>query len=137
MGIYPNDWKEAKVTTLFKKGLNSDPNNYRPISVIPVVSKVFDKIVYNQLNHYLYDNILLLGCQSGFHSLHSMLMALLEVTDAWSVNIDNGLLNGVVFIDLTKAFYTIDHEIILRKMSYLGVDQLAAIKWLSLYLKCI
>ena len=58
---------------------------------------------------------------------------MLEATDAWSVNIDNGLLNGVVFIDLTKAFDTIDHEIILRKMSYLGVDQ-AAIKWFSSYL---
>ena len=132
-GIYPNDWKAAKVTPLFKKGLKSDPNNYRPISVIPVVSKVLEKIVYNQLYHYLDDNKLLLGCQSGFRSLHSTLTALLEATDAWSVNIDNGLLNGVVFIDLTKAFDTIDHEIILRKMSYLGVDQ-AAIKWFSSYL---
>ena len=79
------------------------------------------------------DNKLLLGCQSGFRSLHSTLTALLEATNAWSVNIDNGLLNGVVFIDLTKAFDTIDHEIILRKMSYLGVDQ-AAIKWFSSYL---
>ena len=132
-GIYPNDWKAAKVTPLFKKGLKSDPNNYRPISVIPVVSKVLEKIVYNQLYHYLDDDKLLLGCQSGFRSLHSTLTALLEATDAWSVNIDNGLLNGVVFIDLTKAFDTIDHEIILRKMSYLGVNQ-AAIKWFSSYL---
>ena len=65
--------------------------------------------------------------------IHSTLTTLLEATNAWSVNIDNGLLNGVVFIDLTKAFDTIDHEIILRKMSYLGVDQ-AAIKWFSSYL---
>ena len=132
-GIYPNDWKAAKVTPLFKKGLKLDPNNYRPISVIPVFSKVLEKIVYNQLYHYLDDNKLLLGCQSGFRSLHSTLTVLLEATDAWSVNIDNGLLNGVVFIDLTKAFDTIDHEIILHKMSYLGVDQ-AAIKWFSSYL---
>ena len=132
-GLYPNDWKAAKVTPLLKKGIKSDPNNYRPISVIPVVSKVFEKIVYSQLYHYLDSNKLLLGCQSGFRSLHSTLTALLEATDAWSVNIDNGLLNGVVFIDLTKAFDTIDHKIILRKMSYLGVDQ-AAIKWFSSYL---
>ena len=99
----------------------------------PVVSKVFEKNVYNQLYHYLNSNKLLLGCQSGFRSLHSTLSALLEATDSWSVNIDNGLLNGVVFIDLTKAFDTIDHKIILRKMSYLDVDQ-AAIKWFSSYL---
>ena len=54
-GIYPNDWKMAKVTNyykiipLFKKGIKSDPNNYRPISVIPIISKVFERIVYNQL----------------------------------------------------------------------------------------
>ena len=127
-GIYPNEWKSAKVTPIFKKGLKSDPNNYRPISVIPIVSKVFEQIVYNQLYHYL-----LSSCQSGFRSLHSTLTALLEATNDWSVNIENGLLNGVVFIDLTKAFDTIDHEIILRKMSFLGVDQ-AAIRWFLSYL---
>ena len=63
-----------------------------------------------------------------------MLTALLETTDAWSVNIHNGVFNGVVFIDLTKAFDTIDHKIIQHKMSYLGVDQ-AAIKWFSSYLR--
>ena len=97
------------MTPLFKKGIKSDPNNYRPISVIPIISKVFERIVYNQLFYYLDDNKLLLDCQSGLRSLHSTLMALLEATNAWSVNIDNGLLNGVVFIDLTKAFDTIDH----------------------------
>ena len=134
-GIYPNDRKTAKVTPLFKKGIKSDPNNYRPISVyvIPIISKVFERIVYHQLFHYLDDNKLLLGCQSGFRSLHSTLTALLEAANAWSLNIVNGL-NGLVFIDLTKAFNTIDHEIILRKMSYLGVNQ-AAIKWISSYLR--
>ena len=96
-GIYPNDWKAATVTTLLKKGIKSDRNNYRPISVIPVVSRVFEKIVHNQLYHYLDSNKLLLCCQSRLRSLHSH-------GYAWSVNIDNGLLNGVVFIDLTKAF---------------------------------
>ena len=62
MGIYPNDWKTAKVTPLFKKGIKSDPNNYRPISVIPIISKVFERIVYNQLSHHLDDNKLRLGC---------------------------------------------------------------------------
>ena len=75
------------------------------------------RIVYNQLYHYLDDNKLLLGRRSGFRSLHGTLTALLETTNVWSVNNDNGLLNGLVFIDLNnKAFDTIDHEIILRKI---------------------
>ena len=114
------------VTPVFKKGVKSDLNNYRPISVISAVSKVFEKIVYDQLCQYLNDNKLLSSCQSGFRSLHSTLTALLEATNSWSVNTDN--LNGVVFIDLKKAFDTIDHEIILRKLSYFGADQ-AAITW--------
>ena len=132
-GIYPSEWKTAKVTPVFKKGIKSEPNNYRPISVIPIVSKVFQKIVYNQLYHYRNENKLLLSCQSGFRSLHSTLTALLETTNDWSVNIEDGLLNGVGFTDLTKAFGTIDHEIILRKMSFLGFDQVA-IRWFLSYL---
>ena len=132
-GIYPTEWKMARVTPVFKKGEKSDLNNYRPISVIPVVSKVFEKIVYDQLYQYLNDNQLLSSCQSGFRSLHSTLTALLEATNSWSVSIDNGFLNGVVFIDIKKAFDTIDHEIILRKLSYFGADQATA-KWFQSYL---
>ena len=132
-GIYPTEWKLARVTPIFKKGSKSDINNYRPISVIPVVSKVLEKLVYDQRYHYLNDNKLLSSCQSGFRSLHSTITALLEATNSWSVNIDNGFLNGVVFIDLKKAFDTIDHEIILRKMSYFGADQ-ETITWFQSYL---
>ena len=60
--------------------------------------------------------------QSGFGSMHSMLTALLETTHNWSINIDNGLLNGMLFIDLKKAFDTFDHEITLRKLANYGVD---------------
>ena len=132
-GVYPTEWKMARVTSVFKKGVKSNLNNYRPISVIPVVLKVFEKIVYDQLYQYLNDNQLLSSCQSGFRTLHSTLTALLEATNSWSVNIDNGFLNGVVFIDLKKAFDTIDHEIILRKLSYFGADQATA-KWFQSYL---
>ena len=126
-GIYPTEWKLARVTP------KSDIKNYRPDFVIPVVSKVLEKLVYNQLHHYLNDNKLLSSCQSGFRSLHSTFTALLEATNSWSVNIDNGLMNGVVFIDLKKAFNTIDHEITLRKMSYFGADQ-ASFTWFQSYL---
>ena len=117
----------------FQKGKKDDPNNYRPISVIPVVAKIFEKRVHEQLYNYLNDNDLLANCQSGFRSLHSTLTALLEATENWSLNIDNGLINGVIFIDLKKASDTIDHNIIIRKLSNYGVDQ-KALRWFQSYL---
>lgn len=82
---------------------------------------------------YRNENGLLNSGQSGFRSLHSTLTALLETNDNWCVNIDRGLLNGVIFIDLKKAFDAIDHEIILKKLTKYGVDQ-DALKWFKSYL---
>ena len=112
-GIFPSDWKLAKVSPIFKNGSKSksDLNNYRPISVIPTVAKIFEKIIYDRLYQYLNENGLLNSGQSGLRSLHSTLTALLGTNDSWCVNIDRGLLNGVIFLDLKKAFDTIDHGI--------------------------
>ena len=127
-GIYPSDWKLAKVTPIFKTGSKTDLI-YRPISVIPAVAKIFEKIIYDQLYNYLNVNHLSASCQSGFRSLHSTLTALLETSNNWCVNVDK----GVIFIDLKKAFDTIDHEIILQKLAKYGVDQ-DALKWFMSYL---
>ena len=132
-GIFPDEWKLARVTPIFKKGKRDDPNNYRPMSVIPTVAKIFEKCVCDQLREYLNANNLLSHCQSGFRSLHSTLTAPVDAANSWSVNIDNGLVNGVVFIDLKKAFDTIDHNILLRKLRTYGVDTIS-IKWFESYL---
>ena len=105
----------AKVSPIFKNGSKSDLNNYRPISVIPTVAKIFEKIIYDQLYQYLNENGLLNSGQSGFRSLHSTLTALLETNDSWCVNFDRRLLNGVISIDLRKAFETIDQGKSLKK----------------------
>ena len=132
-GIFPTDWKLAKVTPIFKKGKKDEMNNYRPISVISVVAKIFEKLIFEQLYEYLNNNNLISASQSGFRTLHSTLTALIETVDNWSINIDNGLLNGVIFIDLKKAFDTIDHAILLRKLQIYGVDQ-NGIKFFESYL---
>ncbi|CAB4037501.1 Hypothetical predicted protein, partial [Paramuricea clavata] len=100
------DWKVAKVTPIYKSGEKSDCGNYRPISVISTIAKIFEKIVYTQILDYLNENCIISPNQSGFRSLHSTETALLSLTNEWLINMDQGLINGVLFLDLKKAFDT-------------------------------
>lgn len=75
-GIFPDDWKLAKVMPVFKQGDRSDMNNYRSISVISAIAEVFERIIFNQLSSYLSENNILSQCQSGFRSFHSTMTAL-------------------------------------------------------------
>ena len=133
-GKFPDDWKYARVTPLFKQGNRDDVNNYRPISVIPIVAKVFERIVYDQLYAYLEEHDILYQNQSGFRATHSTVTALLEATDSWAYNIDNGKINGVIFLDLKKAFDTVDHQILLSKLNYYGIHG-KSFKWFQPYLE--
>ena len=99
-GIFQDDWKCAKVTLLFKQGSSSDMNNYRPISVISVVAKVFERITYDQVYVNLSEHSIISKSQSGFRSLYSTVTALLEATDSWAFDTDRGNVNAVVFLDL-------------------------------------
>ena len=98
MGIYPDDWKMARVLPIFKSGDKDDIGNYRPISIISAIAKVFGRLVHDQFYTYLSSNQLINPYQSGFRSTFSTLTSLLESTNNWCVNIDRDLLNGVVFI---------------------------------------
>ena len=82
-GIFPDDWKCARVTTLLHVSRTSYLNNYRPISVISVVAKAFERIVYDQLYNFLNSEKSISKQQSGFRSLHSTVTAHLEATDSW------------------------------------------------------
>ena len=125
----------ARVLPIFKSGDKDDIANYRPISIVSVIAKVFGRRVHDQFYTYLSSNQLINPYQSGFRSTFSSLTSLLESTNNWCVNIDRGLLNGVVFIDLKKVFVfdTIDYDILLSKLSAYGVDELA-LTWFRSYL---
>ena len=121
------------MTPLFKSGSRDQVGNYCPISVLPIVAKVFEKEVHKQLYKYLTDNNLLHPSQHGFRRKRSTQTALIKVVDNWLTNIDKGQVTAVVFLELAKAFDTVKHNILVRKLETLGVTG-PDLDWFSSYL---
>lgn len=105
-GIFHDAWKLARVFPIFKKGLKTDPINYRPISVLPVVSKLIERVVFNQLYDYFNESSLLTEAQSMFRRRFSTETLLLEVTNELYWNLDKNRISGVILLDLKNAFET-------------------------------
>ena len=131
--MFPDKWKVAKVLPVYMDDIKSEASNYRPISILPIGSKIIEKIIFNQLYEYLITNSLLAESQHGFRPQHSTVTALLEATNNWYLNIDNGLLNAALFLDLKKAFDMVNHEILLKKLQIYGID-LHSLRWFKSYL---
>ena len=121
LSSFPDEWKVARVMPLYKNGQRSIPGNYRPISVLPAISKIMERILYDQLYNYLTKFELLSDSQFGFRKFHSTASALLDCTNDWYVNLDRKMFNLVVLIDLKKAFDTVDHQILLNKLELYGI----------------
>ena len=103
-GIFPEDLKTAIISPIYKSGSKNECCNYRPISVLSTVAKILEKLISVQLYEYLEKNAILASDQFGFRKIFSTETAMLNVTNKWLINMDRGFLNGVIFLDLKKAF---------------------------------
>ena len=121
IGQYPIQLKIARVIALYKKGDKCMPNNYRPISLLSCFNKIFEKILCKRLVTFLEINKILFEYHYGFRKLYSTTLALVEFTDNLIRDLDEGNYCISIFVDLTKAFDTVDHDILLTKLDHYGV----------------
>lgn len=129
-GIVPQEWKEALVIPLFKRGDRDDPANYRPISILSVVGKLCEKVVCSQLSMYLQSNHVLSLCQHGFRPDHSTETAMLETVGYLTANIDQGRISTLLAADTSRAFDTVEHSRLIEKLGWYGIDTHWFREWL-------
>ena len=133
LNVFPSLWKTAKVTPILKSGDHTDVKNYRPISVLPFLSKTAERHVHNALYNCLYENDLIYIRQSGFRSKQSTETALIKIDDLL-FNLDNDRVSGMVLVDYRKAFDMIDHTLLLEKLEVYGLSR-DSLQWFTSYSK--
>ena len=132
-GQFPSQLKQAKIFPIFKGGTKTDPSNYRPISILPTISKIFERHVNKHLMGYLNKHNLINKNQSGFRAKHSCQTALMKLIDKWMECIDKGDIVGTLFLDFRKAFDLVDHKILMDKLSLYHFSP-SALRWFDSYL---
>ena len=133
LGVFPDMSKLAKVSPIFKTGARNNKNNYRPMSVLSIFSKLIEKIVHDQLLAFMQLYKILIPSQFAFKKLHSTITPQINVSDYWYENINEKKVNIALFLDLKKAFDTVDHEILISKLESYGMQDNGK-KWFVSYL---
>ena len=115
-GYFPESWKQDKVNPLYKGGAKEEINNYRPISILPTLSKLLEKFIQKNLMEFLNKYDVLHQSQSGFRSGHSAETALTLMAERWLKAINDGNIVGTVMVDFRKAFDLVDHSLPIKKL---------------------
>ena len=132
-GIFPREWVIGNITPIPKEGDPLDPNNWRPVTILPLPSKLLDKAVHYQLMNYFQNQNLLDERQHGFRKDFSTATATFKIVKDFFDSYNNGDSTICAFIDYRKAFETLDHKVLLFKLRKYGLDHLA-ISWIESYL---
>ena len=119
-GEFPDCLKEANVSPIFKKDDPLDKENYRTVSILPLLSKVYEKLLYNRLSHYVENVFNVILC--GFRKAHSAQHALFKLLQSWQKELDEKGMVATVLMDLSKAYECIPHDLLIAKLSAYGTD---------------
>jgi hypothetical protein len=133
-GRFPGAWQEANIRPVYKsKGSHDDPNSFRPISILPIFARIFEKLAARQLLFYCDSHDLIPVEQFGFRRYSSCETALLSAVDTWRGAIDNNEFTGVLLLDISKAFDSIPHNTLLSELQTINCSSNTT-RWFSSYL---
>ena len=130
---FQKNGKKAKIIPLHKKEDPTLPKNYRPVALLPVLSKILEKAIFLQTIEYLESNGLIHPSHHGFRSGHNTCTALIEMYDTWIQAIENDEIAAVFLIDMSAAFDVVDHDILLKKLELYGFEN-SSKEWYESYL---
>ena len=133
-GKFPDKWKYAKIIPLFKKDDKLHKKNYRPVAILSPLSKVLERVYYNQLYSYFNNNKLFNRNHHGYRKNRLTQNLLLQIYDRWIQGAKNSKLNGIILIDLSAAFDLVDPSVLCKKLEIYGLDH-NAIQWIKSYME--